>query len=161
MDNPILRGYFHSLRWPTLYAVCFCLNKSISYLSFCPSLNSFFNETSRTWVVTESKRSLLLHNRSIDWRQRILYSESRLTEKMAEQMSQNNHLLGIWLPDSLVEKNGGGAEEVKKKSHYLANLSWIGQSQGGDVLIFSFLQLVTGGQSQIISLWVEQRHFSF
>lgn len=71
---------------------------------------------------------------------------------MAEQMSQNNHLLGIWLPDSLVEKNGGGAEEVKKKSHYLANLSWIGQSQGGDVLIFSFLQLVTGGQSQVISL---------
>ena len=63
----------------------------------------------------ESKLSLLLHNRSIDWRQRILYSESRLTEKMAEQMSQNNHLLGIWLPDSLVEKNGGEAKKESKK----------------------------------------------
>ena len=34
---------------------------------------------------------------------------------MAEQMSQNNHLLGIWLPDSLVEKNGGGAKKESKK----------------------------------------------
>ena len=30
--------------------VCFSLNKSTSYLSLCISLNSFCNETSRTWA---------------------------------------------------------------------------------------------------------------
>ena len=42
------------LQWPTnsVCLVCFSLNlnKSTSYLSFCLSLDSFCNETSRTWA---------------------------------------------------------------------------------------------------------------
>ena len=34
----------------SLCGVCFFLNKSTSYLSLCLSLNSFYNETSRTWA---------------------------------------------------------------------------------------------------------------
>ena len=34
----------------SVYEVCFSLNKSTSYLSLCLSLNSFCNETSRTWA---------------------------------------------------------------------------------------------------------------
>ena len=32
-----------------------------------------------------------------------------------------------------------GGEEISKKSISPANISWNGKSQGGDVLIFSFL----------------------
>ena len=39
-----------SLQWPTLCGVCFSLNKSTSYLSLCLLLNSFCDETSRTWT---------------------------------------------------------------------------------------------------------------
>ena len=49
-DNPIPWCLSHLLRWPALCGVCFCLNKSTSYLSLCLSLNSFCNETSRTWA---------------------------------------------------------------------------------------------------------------
>ena len=38
------------LRWPILCGMCFSLNKSTSYLSFCLTLNSFCNEISRTWA---------------------------------------------------------------------------------------------------------------
>ena len=38
------------LQWPTLCGVCFSLNKSTSYLSLCLLLNSFCDETSRTWT---------------------------------------------------------------------------------------------------------------
>ena len=40
------------LQWPTRCGVCFSLNlnKSTSYLQLCVSLNSFCNETSRTWA---------------------------------------------------------------------------------------------------------------
>ena len=50
-------------------------------------------------------------------------------------MSQNNHLVGVWMSYFLIEWRRGGVEEVKDP--YLANISWNGQSQGGDVLISS------------------------
>ena len=59
MSQPVETNYAtfqgpctHPLPWPTLCGVCFSLNlnKSISYLSLCFSLNSFCNETSRTWA---------------------------------------------------------------------------------------------------------------
>ena len=42
----------HPLGWHTVYGVCFSLylNKSTFYLSLCLSLNSFCDETSRTWA---------------------------------------------------------------------------------------------------------------
>ena len=51
-DDPIPWCLFHLLTWPTLclWSVCFSLNKSTSYLSLCLSLNSFCDETSRTWA---------------------------------------------------------------------------------------------------------------
>ena len=39
----------------TACGVCFSLNKSISYLSLCLSLNSFCHETSRTWASKKKK----------------------------------------------------------------------------------------------------------
>ena len=39
----------------TVCGVCFSLNKSTSYLSLCLSLNSFCDETSRTWVSLSSE----------------------------------------------------------------------------------------------------------
>ena len=59
MTQPIETNYAtfqgpctHPLPRPTLCGVCFSLNlnKSISYLSLCRSLNSFWDETSRTWA---------------------------------------------------------------------------------------------------------------
>ena len=49
-DTPIPWCLSHLLRWPTLCAVCFSLNKSTSYPSLCLSLNSFYDETSRSWA---------------------------------------------------------------------------------------------------------------
>ena len=33
-------------------------------------------------------------------------------------MSQNNHLIGIYMPDSFIEQRQGRGEEVKQKAHY-------------------------------------------
>ena len=68
-------------------------------------------------------------------------------------MSQNNDLVGVWMPGSFIDQRRLGVEEVKNP------LSWIllnGQPQGGDLFISSFLQPFTGKQGQIISLWAEQ-----
>ena len=50
-NHPVFWGYSLLLRYP--YSICgvyFSLNKSTSYLSLCLSLNSFCDETSRTWA---------------------------------------------------------------------------------------------------------------
>ena len=49
-DNSIPCGCPQLLRWPTLSCgTLFSLNKSTSHLSLCHSLNSFCEETSKTW----------------------------------------------------------------------------------------------------------------
>ena len=45
-----LNNNSHSEIAHTVCGVCFSLNKSTYYLSLCLSLNSFCNETSRTWA---------------------------------------------------------------------------------------------------------------
>ena len=52
MKHTKFRGPVCPLQWPTLSGVCcfLYLNKSTSYLWLCLSLNSFCNETSRTWA---------------------------------------------------------------------------------------------------------------
>jgi len=50
-NHPVFWGYSLLLRYP--YSICgvyFSLNKPTSYLSLCLSLNSFCDETSRTWA---------------------------------------------------------------------------------------------------------------
>ena len=50
-NHPVFWGCSLLLRYP--YSICgvyFSLNKSTSYLSLCLSLNSFCDETSRTWA---------------------------------------------------------------------------------------------------------------
>ena len=50
-DNPHAPVRFSPSRMAhTLSVECFSLSKSTSYLSLCLSLNSFCNETSRTWA---------------------------------------------------------------------------------------------------------------
>ena len=58
-------------------------------------------------------------------------------------MSQNNNLIGVWMP----------GKEVNSKGH----LSW---KLERDVFISSFLQPFTSGQGQTVSLWAEKSHFS-
>ena len=69
------------------------------------------------------------------------------------------------------EQREGGGKEVKFKKKKkkrplilpgLASIRWLGQHQGGVVLILisSFQQPFPGGQAQIVSLRVEQRLFS-
>ena len=53
-------------------------------------------------------------------------------------MSQNNHLIGIWMPGSFIDQRGGWRSKVKKAINP-ANISWNGLFQGWTVLISSFL----------------------
>ena len=59
-------------------------------------------------------------------------------------MSQNNHLIGVWMPVSFIEQrwDGEGGEETKYKGRLFCKL-------GEDVLMSSFLQSFTGGQNEI------------
>jgi len=89
--NPTtFQGYTHPLWWPhPVCWVCFSLNKSTSYLSLCLSMDSFCNETSRTWP------SLGLETRSV-------ISVRRLWV-LARSVSQLNGLKsqsGFWLGSS-------------------------------------------------------------
>ena len=49
-------------------------------------------------------------------------------QKEVRVMSQNNHLVRVWMPVSFIGQNGEGVEE----DHYLATISWYGQPQGGE-----------------------------
>ena len=55
-------------------------------------------------------------------------------------MSQNNHLIRVWMPVSFIEQrwDGEGGEETKYKGPLFCKL-------GEDVLMSSFLQSFTGG----------------
>ena len=73
-------------------------------------------------------------------------------------MSQNNHLVTVWMSGSLIDqKSGGGGRgwPVKKKNKKVINLgnTWNGKSRGGGVFIFSFLQPPAGGRGP------EQMHY--
>ena len=74
-----------------------------------------------------------------------IFSDSRL-------VSQNNHLIGIWMPVSIIEQRGCGGSKVKRPLILQIYPGMNGQPQGGDVFIFSFLQPSTGGQDQDIFL---------
>ena len=68
-------------------------------------------------------------------------------------MSQNNNLIGVWMPASFIEQRGEQAMKSSQKAIYLAKLE-------RDVFISSFLQPFTSGQGQTVSLWAEKSHFS-
>ena len=60
-------------------------------------------------------------------------------------MSQNNNLIGVWMPASFIEQRGEQAMKSSQKAIYLAKLE-------RDVFISSFLQPFTSGQGQTVSL---------
>ena len=84
----------------------------------------------------------------------------RLFGKPADQedgrlMSQNNHLIGVWMPSSFVDQSlGWGQGNKVKKAIHLANISENGKPQAGGCVNFNFFLPSTGRQG------FEQRHFS-
>ena len=68
-------------------------------------------------------------------------------------MSQNNNLIGVWMPGSFIEQRGKQARKSSQKAIYLGKLE-------RDVFISSLLQPFTSGQGQTFSLWAEKSHFS-
>ena len=70
-------------------------------------------------------------------------------------MSQNNHLIGVWMPSSFVDQSlGWGQGNKVKKAIHLANISENGKPQAGGCVDFNFFPSSTGRQG------FEQRHFS-
>ena len=61
-------------------------------------------------------------------------------QKDGKLMSQNNHLITVWMSGSLMDQRagGGGEEAVKKQNKKAINLAntWNGKSRGGAVFIF-------------------------
>ena len=70
-------------------------------------------------------------------------------------MSQNNHLITVWMSGSLIDQRWGWGAGVKKQNKKAINLAntWNAKSRGGDVFISSFLQPLTGGRGP------EWRHY--
>ena len=58
------------------------------------------------------------HDRPINRRRGVEAGNTTLFRKLADQehgglVSQNNHLIGVWVPVSFIEQRRGGDEEVK------------------------------------------------
>ena len=67
--------------------------------------------------------------------------------------SQNNHLVGVWMPVSFMGQRWGEGEETKKTMPLILQIFLEWQASGMGVLVSSFL-LSAGGQGS------EQRHFN-
>ena len=60
-------------------------------------------------------------------------------------MSQNNSLIGVWMPGPFIEQRWGEVRKQSKKTINLPNISQNGRAGARDMLIYSFLP-PTGGQ---------------
>ena len=88
------------------------------------------------------------------WRHGIITLFGKLADwEDGKLMSQNNSLIGVWMPASFIEQRGEQTRKSSQKAIYLAKLE-------RDVFISSFLQPFTSGQGQTVSLWAEKSHFS-
>ena len=59
-------------------------------------------------------------------------------QKDGKLMSQNNHLITVWMSGSLIDQRWWGWGAVKKQNKKAINLAntWNGKSRGGDIFIF-------------------------
>ena len=100
------RGCTCPLWHSTFCGACFILNKSTSYLSLCLSLNSFYNETSRTWVPLGPKTSCVISTER-------LWILARFEPRPCGFRSQSEVTGFSWVCDLLPWPTGGGTGWVK------------------------------------------------
>ena len=68
--------------------------------------------------------------------------------------SQNNHLMGVWMPVSFIAQRGGGDKEVKRRKFCKYHLEWPALGRG--CVNFCFLVAIHRTGSRCFP---EQRHF--
>ena len=84
---------------------------------------------------------------------------------------QNNHLIGVWMPDSFIDQRERSNEELKSKGRIKKEMQWGRKVKGSSVLqnISKGMPSLLKGcvnlfYSQVgrdkLSPWAEQRHFS-
>ena len=127
----------------------FVCSLAVSQLSVIPL--SHLSVLNKAASVKKSKLALLAARQEVLRQGKWLYSKAADQED-GRLAPQNNHLIGVWMPDSFLDQRWGRwVSKVKRPLILQTFLEW--QPQGGGVLISSFLPSI-GGQGS------EQRHFS-